>query len=227
MVGKVTHSLAIAFEVSHGGNGDLGSDLWENEMPEVAVVYDYVIQGMSYLSFALLIGVKCLGVIYHGPETYNLVQKATINETIFESALQLALVMRIFLSSGYGTSASVLSAVSSFACLGKVHKRHKEELSKASILGKIFAAASILPVFVFSDIFKLGYGSVLPLCSDVIPVLNILLGIGLPVLGFSITGHLFIDMRVPNITRAVLCEMLVLYQCPAGTRTRPATRYFF
>ena len=161
--------------------GAMWSDLWENEMPEVAVVYDYVIQGMSYLSFAILIGVKCLGVIYHGPETYNLVQKATINETIFESAL----VMRIFLSSGHGTSASVLSAVSSFACVGKVHKRHKEELSKASILGKIFAAASILPVFVFSDIFKLGYGSVLPLCSDVIPVLNILLKIGLPVL---ITG---------------------------------------
>ena len=83
-------------------------------------------------------------------------------------------------------------------------KRHEEELSKASILGKIFAAASILPVFIFSDIFKLGYGSVLPLFSDVIPVLNIHLGIGLPVLGFSITGHLIKDMRVPNITRSVL-----------------------
>ena len=190
--------------------GAMWSDLWENEMPEVAAVYDHVIQGMSYLSFAILIGVKCLGVIYHGPETYNLVQKATINETIFESAF----VMRIFLSSGHGTSASVLSAVSSFACLEKVQKRHKEELSKASILGKIFAAASILPVFVFYDIFKLGYGSLLPLCSDIIPVVNILLGIGLPVLGLSITGHLIKDMRVPNITRGVLCEMLVLYLWP-------------
>ena len=65
---------------------------------------------MSYVSFAILIGVKCLRIISHRPETYNLVQKATINETIFESALKLALVMQIFLSSGYGISASVLSA---------------------------------------------------------------------------------------------------------------------
>ena len=222
MLRKVAHSLAITLEVSLAVGllmAAMWSDLWENELPEMAVVYDFVIQGMSYLSFVILIGVKCLGTISHGPETYNLVQKATINETIFESALQLALVMRIFLSSGYGTSASVLSAVSSFVCLGKVHiymflKRHQEELSKTSILGKIFAAASILPVFVFSDIFKLGYGSILPLCSDIIPVVNILLGIGLPVIGLSITGHLIKDMRVPNITRGVLCEMLVLYLWP-------------
>ena len=54
---------------------------------------------MSYVSYAILIGVKCLRIISHRPETYNLVQKATINETIFESALKLALVMQIFLSS--------------------------------------------------------------------------------------------------------------------------------
>ena len=53
---------------------------------------------MSYVSYAILIGVKCLRIISHRPETYNLVQKATINETIFESALKLALVMQIFLS---------------------------------------------------------------------------------------------------------------------------------
>ena len=38
--------------------GAMWSDLWENEMPEVAVVHGYVIQGMSYLSFVILIGVK-------------------------------------------------------------------------------------------------------------------------------------------------------------------------
>ena len=109
------------------------SVLWENNMPEVAVGYDLVIQGMSYLSFVIVIGVKCLGVISHGPETQNLVQKATVNETIFESALQLSLVARIFFSSGHGTTASLLSAVSSFTSIGKVHvqtflKRHKDRV---------------------------------------------------------------------------------------------------
>ena len=153
--GKLAHFLAIALEVSLVMGllvAAQWSDLWENNMPEVAVGYDLVIQGMSYLSFVILIGVKCLGTISHGPETYNLVQKATINETIFESALQLALVMRIFLSSGYGTSASVLSAVSSFVCLGKVHiymflKRHQEELSKP----QSWERSSLLPHFFLSS----------------------------------------------------------------------------
>ena len=154
--GKLAHFLAIALEVSLVMGllvAAQWSDLWENNMPEVAVGYDLVIQGMSYLSFVIVIGVKCLGVISHGPETQSLVHKATVNETIFESALQLSLVARIFFSSGYGTTASLLSAVSSFTSIGKVHvqtflKRHKEELSKTSILGKILVAASILPVFV-------------------------------------------------------------------------------
>ena len=64
------------------------SDRWEKHLPEVAVGYDIVIQGMSYLSFAMVIGVKFLGLISHGPETYSLYHKATVNETIFESSLQ-------------------------------------------------------------------------------------------------------------------------------------------
>ena len=110
MFTKLGSFFAVALEVSLAVGllvAAMWSDRWEKHLPEVAVGYDIVIQGMSYLSFVILIGVKCLGTISHGPETYNLVQKATINETIFESALQLALVMRIFLSSGYGTSASV------------------------------------------------------------------------------------------------------------------------
>ena len=126
------------------------------------------IQGMAYLSFAMVVGVKCLGVVSHGPETKSLIHKATVNETIFESALQLSLVARIFFSSGYGTWASALSAASSLASIGNVQvqtflRRHKEKVSKASILGKIFVATSILPVFVLSDIFKLGWTTLVPL----------------------------------------------------------------
>ena len=110
-------------------------------MPEVALGYDFFIQGMAYLSFAIVVGVKCLGVFSHGPETKSLVHKATVNETIFESALQLSLVARIFFSSGYGTWASALSAASSLASIGNVQvqtflRRHKEKVSKASFLGE-------------------------------------------------------------------------------------------
>ena len=220
--GKLAHFLAIALEVSLVMGllvAAQWSDHWENKMPEVAVGYDLVIQGMSYLSFVIVIGVKCLGVISHGPETQNLVHKATVNETIFESALQLSLVARIFFSSGYGTTASLLSAVSSFTSIGKVHvqtflKRHKEELSKTSILGKIFVAASILPVFVLSDIFKLGSSTLNPLWSNAIPTVVIVLGIGFPVLVFYIMGNLFRDMDIPNIPRGILSQMLVFYLWP-------------
>ena len=150
---QLGHFLAVALEVFLAVAllaAAMWSDLWENKMPEVALGYDFLIQGMAYLSFAIVVGVKCLGVFSHGPETKSLVHKATVNETIFESALQLSLVARIFFSSGYGTWASALSAASSLASIGNVQvqtflRRHKEKVSKASILGKIFVAASILP----------------------------------------------------------------------------------
>ena len=219
---KLSHFLAIGLEVSFAVcllMASMWSNLWEKDLPELALVYDFVIQGMSYLSFVIVIGVKCLGIIFHGPESKGLVCKATVNETIFESALQLSLVTRIFLSSGYGTSASALSAVSSLVCLCKVHiqaflKRHQEELSKASILGKILVAASFLPVFLLSDIYKLGFGAMIHLWSNTIPAVNILVGIGLPLLGFYIIGILIKDMKVPNVQRGVLSEMLVFHLWP-------------
>ena len=219
---KLAHFLAIGLEVSFAVGilmAALWSDLWEKDLPKLALVYDYVIQGMSYLSFIIVIGVKCLGIIFHGPESKGLVCKATVNETIFESALQLTLVGRIFLSSGYGTSASALSAVSSLVCLCKVHiqaflKRHQEELSKASILGKIFVAASFLPVFVLCDMFKLGFVALIAVWSKIIPAVNMLVGIGLPLLGFHIAGILIKDLEIPNVQQGVLSQMLVFYPWP-------------
>ena len=47
------------------------------------------------------------------------------------------------------------------------------------------------------------------LWSNTIPAVNILVGIGLPLLGFYIIGNLVKDMKIPNVQRGVLCEMLV------------------
>ena len=50
----------------------------------------------------------------------RLVFRATKDEMIFEAATQLGLLMQIFMSSGIGSSASSLSAVSSIVVIGKV-----------------------------------------------------------------------------------------------------------
>ena len=64
--------------------------------------------------------------------------------------------MRIFMCSGIGSTARKLSAVSSIVVIGKVGwvqnflNQHNEKLSKASLLGKICVAVSVLPVTYFT-----------------------------------------------------------------------------
>ena len=96
----------------------IGQNDWPCTFPHLAEVYDYIIQGMAYLSAAFTVGVKCLGTICHGPTICRLLFRAKRAETIFEAAHQLALLSRIFLSSGIGTSEGLLSAISSIIAIG-------------------------------------------------------------------------------------------------------------
>ena len=116
---------------------------------------------MAYLSAALVVGVQCLGTFCHGPQSRRLVFRAKEAETKFEAALQLSLLARIYLSSGAGTSASLLAALSSILVISKngvenFLQRHERKLSEASTLGKISVAASVLPAFLLTTVFKLG-----------------------------------------------------------------------
>ena len=61
----------------------------------------------AYLSANLLIGVKLLGAICHGPEVTCLVERATDAEVRYEAALQLILLGTIYLKSEEGSSESV------------------------------------------------------------------------------------------------------------------------
>ena len=75
--------------------------------------------------------------------------------------MQLGLVVRIFMSSGVGSSASFLSALSSIVVIGKVGvqnflNRHEDKLFQASLLGKVCVATSVLPVLLLTAIFKIG-----------------------------------------------------------------------
>ena len=123
--------------------------------------HENFIIAMAYFSAAFLVGVKILGTICHGPEVARLVEKATVAEVQYEAALQLILLGTIYLFSGKGSFESRNSAITSLLVIGKVgiqdfFKKHDKDLSKASLLGKIYIAISVSPVFILTALFKVG-----------------------------------------------------------------------
>ena len=122
LVGKLGHALAFAlkvFAVIGLLAAAMWSDRWEKDLPQLAPVYDFTLQGMAYLSAGMVFGAKCLGLLSHGPETRRFVHKTTLTETVFEAALQLSLPSGLSLASGNWSTASLLSATSSLFLIGK------------------------------------------------------------------------------------------------------------
>ena len=117
----------------------IGHNDWTCTFPLRAEVYDYIIQGMAYLSAAFTIGVKFLGTICHGPTSSRLLFRAKGAETIFEATLQLGLLSRIFLSSGIGTTASLLSAIGVY----DMSNPHQYNILSISIFCKTSLSISI------------------------------------------------------------------------------------
>ena len=116
---------------------------------------------MAYISATIVVGLKLLGTVCHGPEVTRMVERATSAEAQFEASLQLILLGSIYLVSGNGSSESRNSAITSLLVIGKVgvqnfFKKHDKELSKASLLGRICIAASISPAFVLVALYKIG-----------------------------------------------------------------------
>ena len=71
----------------------------------------------------------------------------------------------IFLASGRWTTRSILSGATSILVIGRVgvhnvFNEESEELAKATLLGKVCTAASVLLVFVLTALFKIGSFSV-------------------------------------------------------------------
>ena len=92
--------------------------------------------------------------------------------------------------------------------------RHHEKLSQSSILGKLCAAASVLPVFVIAAIFKLGVPPLIKLRSDTHYQIIFLLGMGLPTLVLFIVRNIVKDLAVTNVAQGVLSEYHVLRLWP-------------
>ena len=204
-----------------------GLDGWPCEMPRLAEVYDCILQGMAYLSTFLIIGVKCLATFCHGPESCRLGFMAKEAETKFEAALQLGLLFRIYLSSGIGTSAGLLSAISSIfmICKNGVEnflQRHREELAEASVLGKILVAASVLPLFLLTAVFKLGAFADNRIWKGTMAVKLFLLGLGLPnllILTLRLC-NLLKDLPLANVNQCVLSDVLTLHLWPKSRTGR-------
>ena len=220
-------AFAVALEVSLAACllfAAMWSDVWERTHPHLAPAYDNTIQGMAILSAILILGVKSLGVICHGPETRRLVFQATKDETIFEASTQLGLVMRIFMSSGIGSSASYLSALSSIVVIGKVGiqnflNRHEEKLSNASLLGKVCVAASVLPVFVLTAVFKIGAPASNHVWNETTKMLLIFVGLVTVILTGLITIFLknrnqLKDLTWANLNQGIMAEFLVFHLWP-------------
>ena len=123
--------------------------------------YEPTIIAMAYSSATLIIVVKLLATICHGPKVTELVEKVAEAEMRFEAALQLILLGTIYLLSGNGSSEARNSAITSLMVIGKVGlenflKKHNEELSKASLLAKFYVATSVSPTYVLSAVFRIG-----------------------------------------------------------------------
>ena len=67
-------------------------DYFEVWSPELKRIYDFAIPVLAYSSATFIILVKLLAIVSHGPETTNLVKKATGAEVRYEAALQLILL---------------------------------------------------------------------------------------------------------------------------------------
>lgn len=199
----------------------IGQSDWACAFPHLAEVYDNIIQGMAYLSAAFTIGVKCLGTICHGPTSCRLLFRAKGAETIFEAGFQLGLLSRIYLSSGKGTTPGLLSAISSIFAIGKCGvqnflQRHEEKLSEASILGKICVAASVLPVFVFTAVFKPGAYATNRVWYKYISVIatNFILGLPILVVLFLKLLNLLKDLPTTQVTQSVISDNISLHLWP-------------
>ena len=197
-------------------------NLWTKELPSLGIGYEYTLKTIAYLSAASNLGVKFVGVFCHGPEMKRLVFQATDAETRYEAALQLALVISIYMNSGRSTVAGVLSGVTSILVIGKVGvqnylRRQEKKLTRTSLVGKIFLAASVLPAFVLTALFKIGTIAILNAWDKILgSLLLIPLALGPPILViFILKIYLPINhLTVASINQGVVAELVSLHLWP-------------
>ena len=200
------------------------NDWNKGESESVFKAYVLCLCSMSYASATYIIGVKALGVFCHGPETKRLVLRATVAEGRYEAALQLGLLTTIFVLSGRLTQESLQSAMSSILVMGKVgvesffnELERDRKLTKASLLGKIFIAISVLPVFVLTSLFKIGtLGIAFAWDWDVTAPVFLVFAFLPPALTIFLfkTCLRLEDLSVTSISQGIFAELVSLHLWP-------------
>jgi len=197
-------------------------NLWTKEVPSLGNGYEYTLKTIAYLSAVSNLGVKFVGIFCHGPEMKRLVFQATDAETRYEAALQLALVISIYMNSGRSTLAGILSGVTSILVIGKVGVqnylgRQEKKLTSTSLLGKICLAASVLPAFVFTALFKIGTIAILNAWDKILgSLLLIPLALGPPILVIFVL-KIYLPLNQLNVTcinQGVVAELVSLHLWP-------------
>ena len=198
------------------------SNLWTKELPDLASGYEHTLKTLAYLSAASNLGVKFLGVFCHGPEMRRLVTQATDAETRYEAALQLALVISIYMNSGEITKAGLLSGMSSILVIGKVGvqsflERQEYRLTNTSMTGKSLLAISVLPVFVLTALFNIGAIAILNAWDTMLGSLVLIpLALGPPIV-IILLLKIYLPLNhltVASINQGVVAELVTQHLWP-------------
>ena len=221
----LANTAAVFFEITMFFGFFVASalfNLWTKEVPGLGNGYEYTLKTIAYLSAASNLGVKFVGVFCHGPEMKHLVFQATDAETRYEAALQLVLVISIYMNSGRSTQASILSGVTSILVIGKVGVqnylgRQEKELTGTSVLGKFCLAVSVLPAFVLTALFKIGTMAILNAWDKILGSMALIpLAVGPPILVILVL-KIYLPLNqltVASINQGVVAELVTLHLWP-------------
>ena len=94
--------------------------------------------------------------------------------------------------------------------------RHEDKLTRTSLLGKICLAASLLPVFVLTALFKIGAIAITYVWDETACIIFLLLSIGIPsLLLLVLKAYLPLkDLTVASISQGTNAQNLILHLWP-------------
>ena len=175
----------------------------------------------AVLSTLMILGVKVLALIVHGPEVKKLATRVTSAESQYESSLQLLLVITICLKNetlpGPTSVSSILSSIlvigksgaESYLTFGQENLLQKCGQGWKGLLNKIKLLAKYSPVFIVTAIFRLSALEIVFAWNVQLGVFILLpLAIGVPtILLLFMKLCKLKDMTVVEILEVVIAEM--------------------
>ena len=117
-----------------------------------------VMKVLAIIVGVVVLGVKILGVFVHTDNVKMINVKATAYEGVYESTLQLLLIMLVWL--GFGGNLDISAMSSSLLMIGKSSAENfltfgqENKMADRNILGRLKLIGKYLPVFLLTTIFR-------------------------------------------------------------------------